>query len=417
MDPPDDPTWILPPPTVPVLLRIGGLEFPTRVEMRRRGPSDTSSVGLRLVSPDVIDRVLITRAYQRSRYPSVGLRGNTKPALIDELMTASGYTALREGAQPVEGWHVPPGDERLSIDLVYQGSDERPLAHVSCSRAYPNTWIYHQLATVADGRHRAAYALYILIVEWVLTLASERGYAMAYFDQSKKWHQTLFADFIRWAGSDSLSVIASLDRLERIPGGRADVTASTQVQVRPARDADRNFLVRLARGALPELVADALHIDTGTVLADPLCAEHQAAGLERARSALVVEVDGVPCGAALCETGSRRLSLFNILNVAYVFVEPGRCGAPAQAALLSSVLAFYEGSGVTDPLVVSPAGTFARPEAAGLRIVEAMGLWAASTEGLKEWRNYVHLALGFRASRTSSNGPVDRCATSPGGPA
>jgi hypothetical protein len=401
IDAPADPAWLVPPPGVPVRLRMGDLAFPIQVEVRRDIAGSGSRIGLQMISDDAKDRVLLARAYQRARWPALGLRGEADEAAIDELMQASGYTMLRSGTEPVVGWHTPPGDERLTVDLVYRSEEGQLLGHVSCLRVYPKTWIYHQLATLPLARQKVAYSLYVLLAEWALALANGPGFGVAYFDQAKRWHKTMFADFVRWAGSESLSVIASLDRLERSPGKDRQLVNDPSIEVRLAEGFDRAWIVGLARASLPRLTADALHIHEDSVMTSELCFEHTAVGLERARTALVVELHGKPVGVALCETGSRRLSLFNILNMAHVFFSGVSEESPAtavQAALLASVLTYYECRGVLDPLVVTPSGAVHSPEASGLVVAETMGLWAASADGLTQWRNYIHLELGARAT-------------------
>src|SRR5262249_40153756 len=152
IDTPEDPTWLLPPPSEPVQLSLGALAFPVHVEPRREITGTDSGVGLRVATDDAALRLHLTRAYQHARWPSVSLRGDTDPSAINELMCESGYTALRTGTDPASGWHSPPGDERLTVDLVHRGQEGRLRGHVSCLRAYPTTWIYHQLATLPPSR-------------------------------------------------------------------------------------------------------------------------------------------------------------------------------------------------------------------------------------------------------------------------
>jgi hypothetical protein len=288
------------------------------------------------------------------------------------------------------------------VDLVHRGSTGKPVGHGSYLRLYSNTWLFHQLATIGLRRAAVAYPLYVQAVEWALALSDREAFSLSYFNQSKSWHRTMLGDFLGWVGSDSLSTITSLDRLERVPS-RGGVDLTGPALVRRAESAeDRAFAAQLARSFLPPLVADALHIWADTVVSPILCSHHAQAGLERSRTALIVEVEGQPLGAALCETGSRTLSLFNILNMAHVFFSPTieprhtRC---AQAKLLEAVLDFYAAREVRDPLVVTPASSVVCPGDVGLTVTESMGCWVASREGLKQWKNYVHFALGSLAAR------------------
>src|SRR5262249_6058240 len=147
----------------------------------------------------------------------------------------------------------------------------------------------------------------------------------------------------------------------------------------------------LIRTQLPPLLADALHIHATTLVTDDLCRQHNEVGLKRERKAFSVEVDGELYGVALCETGSPILSLFNVLNMAFVFCTSfdGPKGLAAQAALLSYVVSFYERRGVEHPLIAAPPGTILGAEHAGLKRAETMRAWAATMDGVRQWRSFL----------------------------
>ncbi|HEX4336869.1 MAG TPA: hypothetical protein VH062_13210 [Polyangiaceae bacterium] len=413
------PRLLLPPPSVPLLLRLGGVQIPILAEVRHTAVEADGAVrvGLRIAAQIASDAAYLARACQAARFPMLVPRAQIASESVDDLLRSSGYLALRDRTDPAPGWHAPGANEQLTVDLVYQGNAGKPVAHGSYLRLYPNTWLFHQLATIGFRRASAAYPLYVQAAEWALALSDEQVYGLSYFDQGKSWHQTMLGEFQSWLGSDSLSSITSLDRLERL-STPVPQPPPTRALTREALPSEHAFVSCLARSFLPGLVADGLCITESTVSTQDLCSQHALAGLERQRTALVVEIDGRLEAAALCETGSRTLSLFNILNIAHVFVRtdsaPNR-SREAQGALLRGVLEFYRARGVTDPLVATPHGSVWFPEDAGLTITESMGCWVASREGLKQWKNYIHFALGsfhHRPSRktepSTSPGSVDR---------
>jgi hypothetical protein len=213
----------------------------------------------------------------------------------------------------------------------------------------------------------------------------------------------MLAEFTRWAGSESLSLVAPLDRFERMTGFiPGQPSAASNVVVREARTDELELTAALARSHLPPLLADALHFHAPSMSARALCAEHSAFDLDRGRTTLVVELDGSIAGAAVCETGAASLSLFNILNMAHVFfrdlLAPSRARV-VQAVLLNRVQSFYADRGVTLPLIVSPAGNTQFASEAGLAHAEIMGAWVTSFGGLKQWRNYIHFEMGGLAQR------------------
>ena len=369
----------------------------------RVGKDGSTLVGLRVKPLHHNDRLRLGRICQELRFPNLVSRRQADPSEIEELFRSSGYLDLRDGTAPSKTWHESPGDESLGIDLVHRAESGALLGHLSCTRIYPRTWLYHQLATVGLRRDRVAYPLYIQLMDWISTLTEGEGYALAYFDQHKSWHQTMLGAFTRWTASEALSLVAPLDRFEPAPDGRHRETSSLpKVIVREAEPADLPFASALARAHLPPLLADGLHFGASSMTAATLCREHEAFGLERSRTTLVVEAGGEIVGVAACETGAASLSLFNILNMAHVFfhelVAPGVARA-AQGALLKSVRDFYGARGIALPLIVSPAGNTHYAEDAGLVHAETMGAWVTSSGGLKQWRNYIHFEMGGRAHR------------------
>jgi hypothetical protein len=398
---------LLPPPPVPATLCLGANRFRVLVEAHRseRTADGATIVGLRLHPLRPADLIRIGRLCESIRFPNLVRRRTVPPGAVLDLMQKSGYLALRDGTGPDRAWHDSTGDESLAVDSVFRSDGGTALGHFSCARIYPKTWILHQLATVGLRRDRVAYPLYLQLMDWIATLAGNEGYALAYFNQERSWHQVLFASFVRWVGSESLSMIADLDRFEPRSESIPPAVEVAGLSVREARPEDLPFAAGLARAKLPALVCDALHLHESSIATQNLCQEHTAAGLSRTRTTFVVEAQRELLGVAICETGAGHLSLFNILNMAHVFfrepVAPATARA-AQALLFGRVQAFYRERGGVQPLIVAPAGNARFASGAGLERAETMGVWAASLEGIKQWRNYLHFCLGSLARRKRS---------------
>jgi hypothetical protein len=395
---------ILPPAPVPATIRIGERRFRVLAEAHRLSQRSSGSrvVGLRIKTLREKDLLRLARVCESLRFPNLIQRRDVAPEAVAELMRQSGYLGLRDGTGPSSEWHSSPGDESLAVDTVFRADNGAVLGHFSCARIYPQTWILHQLATVGLRRARIAYPLYIQLMHWIGTLATDEGYCLAYFNQDRSWHQTIFRDFVQWVGSEELALIAPLDRFEPCPPATTPRPVLEGVMLRDARPEERSFAVGLARSKLPRLLCDALHLHEHAIATPNLCEAHRALGLERMRRTLVVEVRGEILGVAICETGSRDLSLFNLLNLAYLFfrepVAPSLARA-AQLALFNGVSEFYAQRGSAQPLIVAPAGNAQFASGAGFQRAETMGAWTASLDGIRQWRNYVHFCLGELADR------------------
>jgi hypothetical protein len=393
---------LMPAPPFPVTLRLGDAVVSLLAEVHHCSEltDEELLVGLSIVPVREPGGIQLMAMCQSIRWPSLVRRRDVGIGEVSAFMRATGYLDLRDGPVPDAEWHTLPGDESLSIDSVYLGERGAILGHISCLRLYPRTWLYHQLATSSVGRGAVAYPLYLQVLEWTSAMAGQQGFGLAYFNQERPWHQLLFGGFVRWVGSEALAVTSTFDRLEMSAEAVDLPVAEGGVIVDEATRSELAFVVRLTRTAIPLLLADALHFDVESISTPSLCDEHTIFGLERTRVTFVARKNGSICGAAICETGSRRLSLFNIVNVAHVFVvEPLSFGLAraVEGALLSKVRRFYGSKGIVDPLIVTPEGNVKFPETAGLVAAETMGVWATSLEGLKQYKNFLHFEFGEMA--------------------
>lgn len=392
-----------PAPGEPVRLHVDGLALNVHVEVRHA--EEGGAFGVRFVPTNADDAVRIARAVERVSFPSLAPRAAVPREDVASLFRSSGYLALRESAQALTPWH-DAAFERLSVDAVHQRADGTLDGHASCTRIYRRTWIFHQLATLGQGRlaMKARRAIYLSMTGWVSLLSEGDGYAIAYFDRAKRWHASLFEDFIAWCGNEAIATITPLDRFEI-----ASTSADESIEVGVAHDDELPAAERAIRAAMPPILAAATDIEAPLLSTGTLCDAHDAEGLGRERVLLVAREEGGASAYALCETGSPNLSLFNLLNLAHVVVTPA-ASLGAQRALLAAVARFYAARGISAPLVVAKPGTLTAAESGGCTLVETMGCLVLSAEGLKQYRNFLAYHFG-RFEKTP--GPVRADPTEP----
>jgi hypothetical protein len=383
-----------PPPGAEVLLHVDGLALSLQAEVRHVEPAraeGAASFGVRFVPRSMVDVVRLARAVERFSFPSLQPRTSVPRAEVVDLLRRSGYLGLRESADELRPWH-DAADEQLSIDAVHRRKDGLLDGHVSCTRIYRRTWLFHQLATLGQGRLAMSTrrAIYLSATGWVSLLSEGDGYALAYFDRQKPWHSAFFDSFIHWSGDDSIATIAPLDRFE-LSGKAAPSTGGGDVG--EARHDELAAAEATIRAAMSPLLSRAIDVQAGLLTTSTLCLPHAAEGLERTRTLLVARDNGEATAFALCETGSARLSLFNLLNIAHVVVTPA-ASANAQVALLAAIARFYGEHGTAAPLVVAQPGTLTAAERAGFALVETMGCLVLSSEGLKQYRNFLAYHFG-----------------------
>jgi hypothetical protein len=153
------------------------------------------------------------------------------------------------------------------------------------------------------------------------------------------------------------------------------------------------------------LATKTLDIHPSTLQTDALHPSYRNSRYVRRREVLSLRVDGEFCGVALCEVGSRDISLFNLFNMAFVFLRTGE-HAPsvaAQLALLTQVRALYTAGGEHNPLIVAPAGTLAAAQEPGTVLAETMGMILKSGRALRQYESFLNYHFGrYAAAATSS---------------
>jgi hypothetical protein len=318
---------------------------------------------------------------------------------MQNLVTESGYLQLRDCAVDFAAWKDFVPNDIVSCDRVYRAMDGTLLGHASATRIYSKTWLLHQLACLR-GHHESSEcrkALYLFLATVPAVYDGPQSSMVAYFDQELRWHKLFFKRFTEWTNDPSLATICTFDRFER-DDATEHFAPTAGCEMHEVRDEELLETCTLVRAHLPQIVADAFDVNPADV--------HRPASApgRRGRHVLVLRQYGELTGAALCETGDARVSLFNIVNMAQIYLRTGR-NAPstdAQRALISAVRAFYASRNVERPLVISPPGTLNGAAEPGTRLAEKMGCIVVTGRGLRQWENFCRFYFGHLWQRSGN---------------
>lgn len=383
----------------PATLEINGHAIECVAEARhsQQLPGKTR-YGLRLRA--LLDGDGCLNAYLSQRFPQLVDRRSLDPEEVHGLLEQSGYLRLREGVVPPRDWLARQDDGAISRDVCFRDRAERLIGHVSFTRAYRRAWLGHQLATIRPHEEavECREAIYLHIATYPTLVDGDDAMMVGYFDRSRPWHQRFFSGFARWVDSPELAVTIGLDRFERRTAERLPlaVAVAPHVSVGVARKEELDAAAHLVRSHLPSLIANALDINPEYLTIDTLNPRYEGTRYRRGRVAFVLRENERLVGVALCEIGSRELSIFNLFNMAQVFLATG-AGAPSeigQLALLAAVREFYAGRGVEDPILVAPPGTLKAELEPGTFLAETMGMIAWSGRGLRQYENFVRYEFG-----------------------
>jgi hypothetical protein len=376
----------------------GGAYSNCMAEVRSRTVCNRGvELGLRLQADDPTP---FAEIMMRTLFPRITKRRNVPPALIVRLFEASRYLGLRAGCRPSPRWLNVDADA-ISRDLIYVAPGGLPVGHVSITRAYQHAWLGHQIATLSD--HEASVdarrCLYLSFAVLPGLLDGNGTKLLGYYDRSRPWHQIFFEQFARSVASPDLASLAELDRFERDPAPLLhDAEVPSWIQVEPVSGRDLAIAAELARHHTPSLLADALDFHPAGLRSAWLHPAYKGSRLKRSREVLMLRVRGRPAGVALCELTTRELSLFNIMNMAQVFMAD-RVDPFAQRIFQRRVRQFYAEHAIIDPLVVAPARTFDGAQDPDVRLAETMGCIVWSSEGLRAFENYARLRFAWLQQR------------------
>lgn len=392
-------TPLLPESPTPIALLGEDTVIPCLATRRTTSPT---AHGLECgLSLSVADSIPIADVLQRALLPQLILRRHVPPADVIDLFERSGYLSLRPGCVPTEGWLGIDADS-ISRDLVYVSRRGRPVGHISITRAYRETWLGHQIATIADDEESldARRALYLGFASLPTILDGTHSRVIGYYNRSRPWHRIFFEHFAHSVSSPEMATVCPFDRFERGSTPLA-LELPDAVEVTEATERELVSVAALARAQLPHIVSDAMDLHPARLRVDALHPAYLTSSLHRSRDVVVLRINGRMAGAALCEFASRELSLFNVMNMAQLFMSEN-IDPRAQRALHHHVRQRYLERGVENPLVVARPGTFDASADADVRLAETMGCIVWSAEGLRAYENYVQLHFAWLSQRKTS---------------
>lgn len=349
----------------------------------------------------------LKEAYIARRFPRLAARSRVPTPVLWELFERSGYLDLRSGEGVSDEWRSFGAKSGLSRDVVYEAKDGTLIGHISITRAYSRSWLMHQFATISKHAESVACrtTIYDFLSSFPVLMDGERAHVVAYFDLHKRWHQLFFHQFVEWVDAPKDTAIAVFDRFERrADSPPSELLSSATSDIQRAQQTDLIAVASLVRSQLPSVVADALDVYPWSLRSENLLRRQDAENHPRTRDVLVLREGGSVRAAALCETGSRKASIFNILNMAQIFVQAG-AHAPSregQLALLSAVRAYYADRGVSDPVIVAPKDSFDGLADPDTTLAETMGVIAMNAHALRQWENFCRFHFGVQAQRNDS---------------
>jgi hypothetical protein len=376
----------------PAELRIGDSTIRCLAHASRQPKVAGQTSGVRIQPVEMTGGLIDT--YLNERMPELVPRRTLDEDSLLHLMTDSGYLSLRPPDADFKAWHKLTSADYLTCDRVYRAKDGRLIGHVAATRLFRKTWLVHQLACRRDEPEIAeCRKLLYLFMAAVPTLND--GYdahLLAYFNLDLRWHELTFKRFVQWMNNDPAIVqIFPVDRFER-DKPIEPLPSCVAREVRELREEEADAACALVRGSVPRIIADAWEVTPSYMRTLPQ--RRKQAG----REVFVIRERGQLVGVALCDIGDPNVSLFNLVNMAKIFVRTDE-HAPSDKgvrALLGRVHRFYAAFDILRPIIVAPPGTLLAAAEPGTYLAERMGCIVMTGRGIRLWENYCRFQFELR---------------------
>ena len=364
------PTMVLPLPTLRRLKRAEPPQAPVSSHLHQR----------------------FARNWIRSVFPALKPRSSFPPDKIEQLFHHAGYLSLTDNSTR-SGWH--DFDSKSSFDWGYTSADGSPIAHVSITRAYETTWVYHQFTGLSGHAETfdSRYAIYRAMAQVPPWMDGPRAHAIAYFNPQLPWHQHYFYAFERDLSDANDVEIDNVDRFRlRLRASGPAVQNPGNVSV--ATPEEVAVCVSIARMHWTPLVCRALDVSPSSLRSLDLT-QGRGSDLERTRELFVVRRGHEVVATALAERGHQDLSIFGLFDMVHVL--PRRDGLqPSRAELLQlieTVRTWYGRTGNEETILTAPPNTIDATWYPSLRFVETTGRFTLSGRGLIKYEDFVRRAF------------------------
>ena len=383
----------------PLSLRIGEREIPCSVAPesgeRLRASPRSGRIGLALEF-ETTAREDVALFYHRLRFPSLVRRSEVPGEEIRNLLRDSGYMALRPGLEPDGAWLRAEWPTTLSHEAVFREDDTPALGHIAITRAYRNSWIGHEIAMLrrTSDNLRCRRDLYQHFCVWPRLVDGDGTYVFGYYSPKRRFHQEMFEAFASRSAVEECVVVRMERYMRSAEWPQTPDGCLEGFTVTPMTADEEPQVLAMLEAAWPALARDALDIGPGRLSQGELHPEFAVLGGQRARQCLIMRSGNRLVAALLCEWEDTRLSLFDALSIAHVFLAPGvDPDSRIENAITTVLRDFYTARGANIPLFTCPPGSFGRRDVPGFKWVETMGCIVFSARALCAFESFVDLSL------------------------
>lgn len=302
--------------------QLGMAKLNAAVCSLRPGNDGACRVGLSFRFPSEDSRRLLTAELIRRRRPMIDIvyRPEDHPK-IWKLLDESKYLdeKSRESFAPMVDFtkivwpKLQRGMDVISRKILIRRGDE-VVGHLQMDRAYPDTWMVHQLAIHPTMSKLIAGDLYSTVTDFL----SGRGikYLLSATRLDKAWNQRNYYDFIKRYPFADHNHIETFQLLEF---NFANPINPSQLSTDNYTEYDLNTVTRYFGINMPRLKREALALKADSLTLNSLDKFYRAFDLQRKRNMIVFKKNRKVVSFALLDEASTGLNICNLYDYFEVF--------------------------------------------------------------------------------------------------
>ncbi|MBK8009902.1 MAG: hypothetical protein IPK13_01020 [Deltaproteobacteria bacterium] len=342
-------------------------------------------------------------------YPSIDIvRGdevNRGWEALGEAEYADRWTLTAQEARRRQAYHsawskVSPLDG-YTLVMSNEGLKE---GTVAANSMYPRTWLLHQLGIHCARRTKEQRPRFFEIAREIYTTLAyiaqhlaEADYFVLYVEAHSRWTRLLFDDFVERYSDKDAFVFTCREVFRCFPSDAivAALRPTKGVTVRPAAADELTKLSDHLRVTLSPLEYDAFSYGPDEIDLSGFSRECEERQYRRHRTIYVAAVEGQVVSAAIAESADEGISVFGLLNIAWICdLSRGPWTEEARAALLSQLIRHYHQLDVQLFVYSEPDDEWRTlNESLGLQYVSAGTRWIARRSVAAAWQNHLETTL------------------------
>lgn len=278
------------------------------------------------------------------------------------------------------------------VQIIYDGNI---VGHLQMDRIYSETWCTHHLAIDPKISKVVGKDLYAVVADVVSGEGADYFFSLT--NSQKPWNQRNYFDFVSQYKYPSHNEIKILELYELDLRKNLLFEQSNKINIRYPNDFDLKRIVKYFETNCSDLEVKSCSLSLDDITLEKLNEDYKKYNLERQRSFLIAEKDGLMKGFARVETGSSGVSIFGMLNKSYIYtigLESESEKKEITESLVSGIATHVKKINKTNFMVLLEKGNKEFLTSKGLQYIFDAALWMGRSVVSRRYHTFSQSLFG-----------------------